>query len=174
MFRKATEKDILKISEIYNEIHTLEEKGLSTTGWIRSIYPTEKTARDSVKDGDMYVLEHEGKIVASARINKNQGKEYESVDWSVKAPSEEVLVMHTLAVSSSETGKGYGKAFMLFYEELARELDCPYLRIDTNEKNTLARSIYKKLGYREAAILPCVFNGIPDVNLVMLEKTLDF
>ena len=32
--------------------------------------------------------------------------------------------------------------------------------------------MYKKLGYREIAVVPTVFNGIPDVNLVLLEKYL--
>jgi len=32
--------------------------------------------------------------------------------------------------------------------------------------------LYKRLGYREAGIVPCVFNGIPDVMLVCLEKKL--
>lgn len=42
----------------------------------------------------------------------------------------------------------------------------------TYERNTNARSFYKKLGYHERGILPCLFNGIPDVKLVMLEKKL--
>ncbi len=44
--------------------------------------------------------------------------------------------------------------------------------MDTNELNQNARSFYKKLGYNEAGILPCVFNGIPGIKLVMLEKKL--
>ena len=34
----------------------------------------------------------------------------------------------------------------------------------------LTKSLYKKLGYKEIGIVPTVFNGIPDVMLVMLEK----
>ena len=32
--------------------------------------------------------------------------------------------------------------------------------------------MYNKLGYKEVDIVPTVFNGIPDVNLVLLEKYL--
>ena len=46
------------------------------------------------------------------------------------------------------------------------------LRMDTNEKNAAARSLYRKLGCREAGAVPCVFNGIPNVNLILLEKEL--
>ena len=61
---------------------------------------------------------------------------------------------------------------MEFYEEYAREQGCLYLRMDTNERNTVARAMYRGMGYREAGIVPCVFNGIPGVNLVCLEKKL--
>ena len=44
--------------------------------------------------------------------------------------------------------------------------------MDTNAVNTAARSLYAKLGYTEVGIVPCVFNGIPDVMLVCMEKLL--
>lgn len=44
--------------------------------------------------------------------------------------------------------------------------------MDTNAKNATARRMYQKLGYKETDIVPCVFNGIPDVMLVCLEKHL--
>ena len=42
--------------------------------------------------------------------------------------------------------------------------------MDTNARNTRARALYKKLGYEEIAIVPCQFNGIDGVQLVLLEK----
>ena len=53
-----------------------------------------------------------------------------------------------------------------------RQNGCTVLRIDTNARNLRARAMYAKLGYREAGTVPCVFNGIPDVQLVLLEKKL--
>ena len=38
--------------------------------------------------------------------------------------------------------------------------------------NMTARAMYKKLGYKEIGIVPTVFNSIPDVQLVLLEKYL--
>ena len=42
--------------------------------------------------------------------------------------------------------------------------------MDTNERNKRARAMYSKLGYKEAGIVPTVFNGIEGVGLVLLEK----
>ena len=172
MFRKATANDIDAIAAIYGEIHTEEEAGRTTTGWQRAIYPTRKTAEYSVALGDMFVAEQDGSIVAAARINREQVDVYAHVPWAHAAPDDEVMVLHTLVVSPAVKGRGLGSSFVAFYEQHAREKGCSVLRMDTNERNLAARALYKKLGYREAGVMPCVFNGIPGVGLVCLEKKL--
>lgn len=174
MIRKATREDLDQIDAIYQDIHTEEEAGRSSIGWIRSVYPTRATAEASIQAGDMFVMEVEGQVVASAKINQEQVPEYANAAWErLDAPAEQVMVLHTLVVSPKAAGKGYGSRFVAYYEDYARECGCPYLRMDTNEKNRAARTLYAKLGYREPDIVDCVFNGIPDVRLVCLEKTLD-
>ena len=54
-----------------------------------------------------------------------------------------------------------------------RAQGCAVLRMDTNARNLRARRMYAQLGYREAGIVPCTFNGIPSVQLVCLEKRLE-
>lgn len=172
MFRKATPDDIDQITEIYNKTHTEEEAGRTTIGWVRSIYPTRKTAEDSICKGDMFVEEVNGQVVAAAKINQEQVPEYIEAKWEHDVPDEQVMVLHTLVVSPEQKGKGYGPAFVAFYEKYALEHGCHYLRMDTNERNRAARALYKKLGYKEVSIVPCIFNGIEGVRLVCLEKAL--
>ena len=144
MIRKATRADIPAVTLLYEKIHDAEEAGLITIGWERHIYPTEKTAQAAVEADEMYVLEEDGKIIASARINAEQMPAYEFAAWEYAAKPDEVLVMHTLCVLPSEAGKGRGSAFVRFYEELARKSGRLYLRIDTNKRNANARRLYKK------------------------------
>lgn len=172
MIRKATEKDIQAVSRIYDEIHTEEEAGRVTIGWIRDIYPTEKTAEMALEKGDLYVLEDDGVVVAAGRLNQQQEPSYAEADWEYDAKEQEVMVLHTLVVSPTIENHGYGRAFVSFYEEFAKNQGCRYLRMDTNQKNTRARQFYKKLGYKEVGIVPCMFNGIKGVQLVCLEKKL--
>lgn len=173
MFRKASANDIDEITSLYRDVHTEEEAGRMSTGWIRSVYPTRKTVEDMVAADDLFVKEANGKIVAVGRINQVQVDVYANVDWKYKASDEEVMVLHTLAVLPGEQGKGYATEFCQFYEDYSLENGCKYLRIDTNEKNKRARALYKRIGYREAGIVPCVFNGIEGVPLVCLEKRLE-
>ncbi len=142
-----------------------------TVGWIRSVYPTRKTAEESLERGDLFVLD-DGDILGAEIINQTQADCYKKGDWEYEADDKEVCVLHTLVNSPKASGKGYGKKFIKFYEDYAIELGCLELRIDTNERNKRAREMYRKLGYKEIGIVPTVFNGIPDVNLVLLEKKL--
>ena len=172
MFRKATLSDLDAIASIYDRIHSREEAGLSTTGWVRHLYPTRATAQDSIEAEDMFVLEIDGQVVAAARINQLQGEEYTHAAWSQQVDASHVMVLHTLAVHPDAAGRGYGTRFVAFYEEYAAKHNCSWLRLDTNERNAPAYALYKKLGYNEVSTVPCVFNGISEVNLICMEKML--
>ena len=172
IIRKAEKNDIDAIEKIYEAIHNEEEQGLAMIGWIRNIYPTRKTAEDSLARGDLFVLEDEGTVAAAAVINQIQVEEYRYAPWKHSAKDAEVMVLHTLTVAPHLKGKGYGKAFAAFYENYAKQHHCVTLRMDTNARNTRARTLYHKLGYEEIGIVNCTFNGIPNVQLVCLEKYL--
>ena len=171
-FRKAVESDIPAIAQIYEDIHTAEESGDAAIGWIRGVYPTADTARAALKRGDLFVGMENGHVIGAAVINQLQVDVYEGAPWQYPADGEAVMVLHTLVISPALVRSGYGRRFVEFYEEYARAHACPYLRLDTNARNTRARALYRKLGYDEIAVVPCVFNGIEGVQLVLLEKNL--
>jgi len=171
-FIKAEEKHIDAIEGIYSRIIAAQETGGSFVGWQRGVYPTRQTALDALGRGDLFVCVDGGQVAAAAIINRIQVPVYAEVGWLYPAEPDEVMVLHTLVVDPLRAGRGYGTAFVAFYEGYARQSGCPVLRMDTNEKNAAARRLYARLGYREAGIVPCVFNGIKGVGLVCLEKKL--
>jgi ribosomal protein S18 acetylase RimI-like enzyme len=168
--RKATEADLAGAAAVYERVHDAEEAGLTHTGWVRGVYPTRATAEAALAAGEFYVLEDEGRILAAMRVNAEQGEVYAKCPWSIPAEDDKVLVLHTLAVDPTCGKHGCGTAMVKFYEDLARARGCTALRIDTNVTNTRARAFYAKLGFREAGIFACEFNGIEGVSLVCLEK----
>ena len=170
-FRKAGEGDVAAVARIYENIHAAERAGKLSTGWIESVYPVESTARAALERDELFVCEAGG-VVAAAIINRQQVDVYKLGNWKYPAVDEEVMVLHTLVVEPEASGRGVGKAFVDFYEDYARKNGCKVLRMDTNARNLRARAMYEKLGYRESGTVPCVFNGIPDVQLVLLEKKL--
>lgn len=168
--RKAKTSDLDGIEKIYDDIHDAEESGEQTIGWIKGIYPVRATAEAALGRDDLFVLEDGGELLGTAIINKIQVDAYRDGKWEYEAADDEVCVLHTLVISPFAKGKGCGRAFVKFYEDYALQHGCHELRIDTNERNSAARAMYKKFGYKEIGIVPTIFNGIPDVMLVMLEK----
>ncbi len=170
VFRKAAWSDLDDIVRIYDKSHDAEEAGLTTTGWLRDIYPVRPVAEASLKRDDMYVAEVDGRVAATGVINQIQVDVYADCDWVYKGPDDDVSVLHTLAVDPDARGMGIGPAFVKYWEKLAADEGCSILRIDTNAINKRARAMYAKLGYIESGIVPTVFNGIPGVDLVLMEK----
>ena len=172
MIRKATESDIPAVAEIYAHILANEDPAKPATGWLKGIYPVEATARAALGRDDLFVCIEDDKVVASAIINRTQVDVYADCKWSLECEDDEVMVLHTLTVEPACAGRGIGRKFVAFYEDYARGHNCKALRIDTNAVNVTARGLYAKLGYTEVGIVPCVFNGIPNVMLVCMEKLL--
>ena len=169
-FRKAAAFDLDAVTAIYDKLHAQEDAGCVTIGWVTGVYPIRFDAEQALARGDLYVCEAEGRVAASGILNQRQVDVYAEGRWAYEAEESAVFVLHTLTVDPALSGRGIGRAFVRFYEDTARKLGCTVLRMDTNEKNTAARRLYAKLGYREADIVPCAFNSIPDVRLVLLEK----
>ncbi len=170
--RKALQKDLAAVDGIYQKIHTEEEAGRITVGWLRDVYPTLSTAGAALERGDLFVMEEEGLILGAGIINRLQVDVYRGVPWEHDRCDGEVCVLHTLVIDPEKGRRGLGTEFVRFYEKYAAEHGCPELRIDTNARNRQARAMYHKLGYKEIAIVPATFNGIPGVQLVLLEKYL--
>lgn len=167
--RRATLFDLPGVAAVYDEIHDAEEAGSITTGWIRGVYPVRATAEAALQRGDLFVMEEKNRILGAALINQTEVDVYADAPWKYDG---EVCVLHTLVISPKKQGRGLGRAFVEFYEEYAFDHEWYELRLDTNARNTLARDMYARMGYKEIAIIPTVFNGIPDVELVLLEKNL--
>lgn len=173
MIRKAVQQDIDAVTRIYEHILDREEAGDVTIGWQRGVYPTRATAQKALDADELYVMHDENdRILAAAWINNQQVDAYQDAKWAFDAPNDRVLVLHTLVVEPNCAAKGCGTAFVHFYEQMAWEMGCPYLRMDTNAVNVIARRLYQKLGYSESDVVPCTFNGIEGVQLVCLEKYL--
>ena len=171
MFRAAAAQDIPAVAQIYADIIAREGE-TPRTGWLPGVYPTGDTAAAALARGELFVYEEEGAVLAAGTLNQTQVDVYALGHWQYPAPPEEVMVLHTLVVSPAASGRGLGRRFVGFYEDYARTHGCTVARLDTNAINLPARALYGGLGYREAGVVPCDFNGIPGVSLVLLEKKL--
>lgn len=169
LIRKATAADIDAVAAIYDATHTAEEAGRLSTGWIRGVYPTRALAEQAQAAGELFVLEESGIIKGAGIINQNQHPSYVAGNWEEEAAPGTVMVLHTLVIDPSNAAKGLGRAFLGFYADYSLANGCPNLRLDTNAINLGARAFYKKMGFREAGSVKTPFNGLSEVNLVLLD-----
>ncbi len=173
LIKKATQLDLDGIAAIYSKIIASEHKKNTGIGWIANVYPTRETAAVALGREDLFAGFHDGRIVSSAIINKMQMPEYAGGKWQNIAPDNKIMVIHTLVTDPDFAGRGFGKKFILFYEDYAGRNGCNTLRLDTNARNAHARAFYARLGYTEAGIIACDFNGIKNIDLVLLEKRIN-
>ncbi len=159
MIRKATPEDVQGVALLYEKMLDYEEANIKYTSWQRGIYPTVDTARAGVTHGSLYILEEDGKILASAVLDKRQPPEYKKVEWSKSVKSTEALVIHTLCVDPKFSGSGIGSALVDFAKQLALDLGCLCLRLNTTDRNTPAASLYSKNGFTVADARPILLNG---------------
>lgn len=172
MIRLATAADIPQTAAIYEEILAHEEATQSYTNWVRGVYPTADTARNALEQGWLYVLEEEGAVRATAILNHVQLPEYKDISWAYPGEGEQVLVIHTLCVPPSQSGRGLARSFVSFSEELARQKGCTAMRLDTYEGNLPAVRLYTKLGWRYAGSAHFLFQGVIPEVLKCFEKQL--
>lgn len=171
MIRKATVEDIEEVTSIYDELHNAEEAGEIVIGWKRNVYPTRNTAEKAFEQGELFVYESNGKVIASAIINHNQCECYQNANWSEVVADDKVLVLHTMTVNPQCFHLGIGQKIVAFFERLASERNCKWVRLDTQTKNVNPRSFYPKVGYTEVEVVRTAgFNGLGEVELALFEK----
>ena len=86
MIRKANREDIASVVKIYDAILDDEEAGNRRIGWVRGVYPTFRTAEEAFEKGTLFVCEDDGKIVAAAKIDREQVPEYADCHWQRHSP----------------------------------------------------------------------------------------
>ena len=173
MIRKATQKDLSQVAEIYEELLDHEAATVSYTNWQKGLYPTEEYAAQALEQDTLFVGEDENcRLYGCVILNQIQPAEYANIHWNYSARPEEVMVIHTLCIRPSCAGRGYGKQFVAFSEDYARQHGWSVIRIDTYEGNLPALSFYPPLGYQYAGTTRFHFQNVIWENLTCFDKRL--
>ena len=115
VFRKASAADVSAVEEIYNDIHTKEENGKLTIGWIRGIYPTRATAEGALERGELFVLEDKGRVVGAGIINQDQANchggrcAFSTHWWSPRPPRKEATARRSFVFMKNTPGRRAAK-----------------------------------------------------------------
>ena len=170
MIRIATERDLIQVEEIYNELLDHEAETVSYTNWQKGLYPTLTYAKEALEQDTLFVGEENGVLYGCVILNQIQPPEYANAHWNIPAKPEEVMVIHTLCIHPDWTGKGKGKELIRFCEEYASAKDWSVIRLDTYEGNIPACHLYLSVGYSYAGTTKFHFQKVIWENLKCFDK----
>ena len=164
--RKALREEIGEIMELIAKCVQVMQAGGSDQ-WNES-YPNREVIGLDIECGTLYVYIDNEAIAGIIVLDENQAEQYGEIRWSQEQGRH--LIMHRLAVHPEVQGKGIARKLTAFAEEHA--VNCGYssIRLDTYMKNTIALSLYPRLGYERRGEVS--FPG-RTANFPVFEKVLE-
>lgn len=146
IFRKAAKEEFYKIRSLYWNLIDQEKDDPSFPHWKKEIHPSDEMIQNSIEREELYVLADGDEIAACVIANDEEAKGYADAPWQID--SDEVIVLHVLAVHPNHRGKGLARKLVENVIEQERKAGKKALRLDVIENNTTAEKLYQKLGFR--------------------------
>ena len=146
IFRKAEKEDFDKVRSLYWTLIDQEQDEPSFPHWKKGIHPSDEIIRNSIDKKELYVLADGDEIVACVIANDEKIDGYADAPWQID--SDEVIVLHVLAVHPNYRGQGLARRLVENVMELERKAGKKALRLDVIENNTTAEKLYQKLGFQ--------------------------
>lgn len=141
-------KDIHELEQLYDDLNDHLERKVNYPGWKKGIYPVRQNAVDGIKNGNLYVARHNGKIIGSIILSHEPEPAYYEVKWKFEFDYSDVFIIHTFVVHPDYLKCGIGKALMDFSAEYSIKSKAKSIRLDVYEKNIPAIRLYEKCGFK--------------------------
>lgn len=133
LLRTSTEADIPALRELINAAY----KELSDKGWnYTATYQDEETTRQRISKGRAFVLEHNGRIIATILFSKEN-----------HFTGKNTAYVGQFAVAPDHKKNGLGTILMDYCEALARSEHYEGIQLDTAKPATHLVNWYLKRGY---------------------------
>lgn len=154
--RRAHANDIDRIMTILAD----GRRALAALGidqW-QGCYPHREVIEADVARGDSYVVEEDGRVVATAMIGFSGERDYDVIEggaWLTASCSAhpDYAVVHRVAVDAGFQGRG-GALFLLQHAlDLTRERGHASVRIDTHPGNAPMRRLLEKVGFAQCGTI---------------------
>ena len=146
IFRKAEKEDFDKVRSLYWTLIDREQADPSFPHWKKGIHPSDEMIRNSIGKEELYVLADGDEIAACVIANDEKVDGYADAPWQID--SDEVIVLHVLAVHPDYRGQGLARTLVENVIELERKAGKKALRLDVIENNMTAEKLYQKLGFQ--------------------------
>jgi ribosomal protein S18 acetylase RimI-like enzyme len=162
ILNRATTEDYDSIIAYYDDVTDRTPDMELYARWQKGKHPTHDGIRAYIEEGSMYLYGSNGSnslnglsglsglsggIVGAMALTMYQGEEYHDIEWLQQVSDDDVAVIHILAVSPDEQGKGIGSEMIREAIRLAQANGKKAIRLDALASNTPAHRIYERLGF---------------------------
>ena len=107
IFCKAEKEDFDKIRSKYWNLNDKDQYDPTFPHWKKGIHPSDEMIQNSIDRKELYVLADGGDIAARVKANDKKVEGYADAPWQID--SDEVIVLHVLAVHPGHCGKGLAR-----------------------------------------------------------------
>lgn len=170
IFRKAAKEEFYKIRSLYWNLIDQEQDDSSFPHWKKGIHPSDEMIQNSIDRKELYVLADGDEIAAGVIANGEKVDGYSDALWQID--SDEVIVLHVLAVHSDRRGKGLARRLVENVIEQARNAGKKALRLDVIENNTSAEKLYQELGFRYIQTKTLYYDVVGEMTFKLYELVL--
>lgn len=151
LIKRTTENDVTRVMEIIEGAKE-EIKNLGIDQW-QNGYPNENTIKNDISRGEAYILEENGKIVATAMLSFEGEPTYNNIEEGNWITNDKYGVIHRIAVDNSITNKGYASKLLYKLEQICKKMEVYSVKIDTHEGNIPMQKLLEKNGYQYCGII---------------------
>lgn len=170
IFRKAQKEDFYKIRSLYWNLIDQEKDDPSFPHWKKGIHPSDEMIQNSIEREELYVLADGDEIAACVIANDEKVEGYADAPWQID--SDEVIVLHVLAVHPNHRGKGFARKLVENVIEQERKAGKKALRLDVIENNITAEKLYQELGFQYIQTKILYYDVVGEMTFKLYELVL--
>lgn len=158
LFRQGTPGDYEAVRAFYHLVTDHSNAQAYGPYWQKDIHPSRELMASSLEQGNLYLMETDGRIVAAMVLNHAVHPGYTGVSFPSGAGLDEVYVLHLLAVHPDYAGRGYAKELLQRAKDIAIQHHMKAIRLDVLTTNLSAVRLYQRCGYVQAAYIPGMYD----------------
>lgn len=147
-----------------------EQDDPSFPHWKKGIHPSDEMIQNSIDREELYVLADGDEVAACVIANDEKVDGYSDAPWQID--SDEVIVLHVLAVHPDRRRKGLAQRLVENVIEQARNAGKKALRLDVIENNTSAEKLYQELGFRYIQTKTLYYDVVGEMTFKLYELVL--
>ena len=146
-FRLASTEEINYINSMFDAVK-VKGKIDGTSDWDDD-YPNIDIIAEDIKNKGLYILEDQGKVIASISIVEDEPEEIKDLGW--ERVSSCFLVR--LCVAPEYQGKGIGEQMMKSISIVAKEKGYKATHHLAADANKAANRLYRRMGYKDLGLV---------------------